>query len=62
VPPWADPEHPFADDLRRKDFFGWASLNENDVVAPDFIDEYERICRAAAPLIQFLCGALTLPY
>ena len=23
---WADPEHPFADDLRRKDFFGWARL------------------------------------
>jgi uncharacterized protein (TIGR02453 family) len=62
VPPWADPEHPFADDLKRKDFFGWASLSESEVVAPDFIDEYTRICRAAAPLTQFLCGALAVPY
>ena len=33
VPPWADREHPFADDLKRKDFFGWAGLTEDDVVA-----------------------------
>ena len=25
VPSWADAEHPLADDLKRKDFFGWAS-------------------------------------
>src|SRR5919198_1163641 len=47
-----------ADDLRRKDFFGGARLSESDVVAPDFVDEYARICRAAAPLMQFLCDAL----
>ena len=35
---------------------------EDDVVAPGFIDEYERICRAAAPLLPFLCGALDVPY
>ena len=62
VPPWADPEHPFADDLKRKDFFGWARLSESDVLAPDFVDEYARICRAAAPLMQFLCDALDVPY
>jgi uncharacterized protein (TIGR02453 family) len=62
VPSWADPEHPFADDLRRKDFFGWAHLTESDVIAPGFVDEYARICRAAAPLMEFLCGALEVPY
>jgi uncharacterized protein (TIGR02453 family) len=62
VPPWADREHPFADDLRRKDFFGWARLSASDVVAPGFIDEYELLCRAAAPLQQFLCTALEVPY
>jgi hypothetical protein len=46
----------------RKDFFGWSSLSESDVVAPDFIDEYTRICRAAAPLTQFVCDALAVPY
>ena len=62
VPSWADPEHPLADDLRRKDFFASARLNESDVVVPGFVDEYARICRAAAPLMQFLCDALAVPY
>jgi uncharacterized protein (TIGR02453 family) len=62
VPPWADAEHPFADDLKRKDFFGWATLSENDVVAAGFVDRYARICRSAAPLMQFLCDALEVPY
>jgi uncharacterized protein (TIGR02453 family) len=62
VPSWADPEHPFADDLRRKDFFGWARLDEADVVAPGFVDGYARICRTATPLMRFLCGALDVPY
>ena len=62
VPPWADPGHPFADDLKRKDFFGWARLEESDVVAPGFVDEYARICRAAAPLQELLCDALEVPY
>jgi uncharacterized protein (TIGR02453 family) len=62
VPPWADAEHPFADDLRRKDFFGWARLSEDDVLAPGLLDEYAGICRAAAPLMTFLCDALEVPY
>ena len=62
VPPWADAEHPFADDLKRKTFFGWATLSEDDVVAPGFLDEYARICLAAAPLMQFLCDALDVEY
>ena len=62
VPSWADPDHPFADDLKRKDFFGSTRLSENDVIAPGFLHEYARICQAAAPLMQLLCNALTLPY
>jgi uncharacterized protein (TIGR02453 family) len=62
VPSWADPEHPFAEDLKRKDFYGWARLSEEDVLAPGFVDEYAGICRAAAPLMQFLCEALDVPF
>jgi uncharacterized protein (TIGR02453 family) len=62
VPRWADADHPFADDLKRKDYFGWARLNESDVVAPGFVDEYARICRGVAPLMSFLCDALDVPY
>jgi uncharacterized protein (TIGR02453 family) len=62
VPPWANPEHRFAEDLRRKDFFGWARLSKDDVVAADFVDEYARLCRAAAPLMRFLCDSVEVPY
>jgi uncharacterized protein (TIGR02453 family) len=62
VPPWADPGHRFADDLKRKDFFAWARLGEYDVVAPGFADDYAGICRSVAPLMQFLCDALEVPY
>jgi uncharacterized protein (TIGR02453 family) len=62
VPSWVDPEHPFADDLRRKDFFASTRLSEGDVLSSGFIDEYARLCRAAAPLMQFLCEALAVPY
>jgi len=62
VPSWADAEHELADDLKRKDFFGSARLSGSDVVAPGFVDEYARICRAAAPLMQFLCDAVDVPY
>jgi uncharacterized protein (TIGR02453 family) len=62
VPPWADADHPFADDLKRKDFYAWARLREEEVVAPGFVDEYARICRGVAPLMEFLCDALEVPY
>jgi uncharacterized protein (TIGR02453 family) len=62
VPSWADRDHALADDLRRKDFFGSTRLNRSDVVAPGFVDEYTRICKAVAPLQQFLCDALDVPY
>ena len=62
IPSWADADHPFADDLKRKSFFGWARLSPDDVVAPGFVDEYARVCRGAAPLMRFLCEALEVPY
>ena len=62
VPSWADPDHPYADDLKRKDYFAWARLSDDEVVAPGFVDEYARICRTATPLMQFLCDALDVPY
>ncbi|SRR6266511_1489243 len=62
VPPWADAQHPLADDLKRKDFFGSTRLTEEAVLAPGFVEEYARICRAAAPLMHFLCDALEVPW
>ena len=50
VPSWADVDHRYADDLRRKDFFGSTRI-DRDVLAPGFVAEYARVCRAAAPLV-----------
>jgi uncharacterized protein (TIGR02453 family) len=62
VPSWADPDHPFADDLKRKDFFASTRLSLSDVVAPGLVDEYARLCQAAAPFTHLLCDALAVPY
>jgi uncharacterized protein (TIGR02453 family) len=62
VPSWADLGHPFADDLKRKDFFASARLSRSDAIAPGLVDEYARICRAAAPFMHFLCDALAVSY
>ena len=57
-----DPEHPFVDDLKRKDFFGWTKLTEEQATAPGFLAEYERLCKGVFPLVQFLCEAVDAPY
>ena len=62
VPPWADADHPFSDDLKRKDFYGSTPLDEDEVTAPGFVDRYAQLCRDASPLVRFLCEALELPY
>jgi uncharacterized protein (TIGR02453 family) len=62
VPSGFDKEHEFADDLRRKGFFGWATLSEESALAPDFLDRYTGVCEAGAPLMRFLCDALGLEF
>jgi uncharacterized protein (TIGR02453 family) len=62
VPTGFDKEHPHAEDLKRKDFFGWISLDEDAATAPDFLDRYTRVCESAAPLMRFLCRALEVAY
>jgi uncharacterized protein (TIGR02453 family) len=62
APAGFDPDHPEIEDIKRKDFYGWKSFEERDARAPGFIDEYARTCRAAAPLMRFLCDATGVPY
>jgi len=57
-----DPEHPLIDDLKRKDFFGLATIGQKTATSPGFLDEYERLCRAGGPLMQFLCKAVGVEY
>jgi uncharacterized protein (TIGR02453 family) len=57
-----DPEHPMIVDLKRKDFIGVATLTEQAVLAPGFVEEYARLCQDAVPLMRFLCGAVEVPF
>lgn len=57
-----DPDHPFVDDLRRKDFMATIQLSDEAVLASDFPSEFLRGCRLAAPFVGFLCEGLDLPF
>jgi uncharacterized protein (TIGR02453 family) len=62
VPSGFDKEHPHAEDLKRKDYFASVRLSQDAPTAPGFLDHYTRVCESTAPLMRFLCGALSLPY
>jgi uncharacterized protein (TIGR02453 family) len=57
-----DPEHPLVDDLRRTSFTSSTSFTQRDACAPDFPARFAEACRAKAPLVAFLSGALGLPF
>jgi uncharacterized protein (TIGR02453 family) len=57
-----DAEHPFVEDLKRKDFYTMSKFSDRDVCAPDFMDGYLDACGNAAPLVQFLTKALGLAW
>jgi uncharacterized protein (TIGR02453 family) len=62
APKGYDEDHPLIEDLKRKDFIASARLTQAQVVADDFIDTFEAMCRAAAPYVRFLCGAVDVPF
>ena len=57
-----DLDHPLIDDIKRKDFTASAELTEDDVVADGFVDEVAARCRASAPFVEWLCGAVGVPF
>ena len=61
-PPGFDAEHPFIEDLKRKDFVAMAGFSEKDACAPDFLDRFAGVCEAAAPLMKFLTTAVGLKW
>jgi len=62
APAGIDPEHPLIEDLRRKDFMGVTGLTRKAVMGPGFMDEFVEGCRAATPLVRYLCKALDIPF
>ncbi|MCI0524198.1 MAG: DUF2461 domain-containing protein [Acidobacteria bacterium] len=58
LPKQYDPDHPFADDLRRKDFIAVAYFSERQVCAKDFIERFDAVCQASNGLLEFLAKAV----
>lgn len=57
-----DAEHPFVDDLKRKEFYVMTEFTDRQVLAPGFLDRYLKACQSAGPLVRFLAKAVGLPW
>lgn len=55
-------DHPFIDDLKRKDFIAVQNLKVSSVYAKDFDTSTAKLFKAAAPLVKFICDADDLPF
>lgn len=57
-----DADHPYIDDLKRKDFIASTRLSQKSITSEGFVDEFAKMCRAATPFMRFLCEAVGVPF
>ena len=57
-----DAEHPFVEDLKRKDHIAAVWFEEEEATAPEFLEDFADACRAASPFMEFLTTAVGLPF
>ena len=62
VPQGFPPDHPFGEDLKRKDFYIGTSFTDKQVLAPDFLSQVAAAWAQAGPLVKFTCKALDLAF
>ncbi|MBO0858858.1 MAG: TIGR02453 family protein [Chloracidobacterium sp.] len=62
LPKQYDPRHPFAEDLKRKDFIAISYFSEKQACARDFIERFDNISRVAAPYLGFIIKAVGLKW
>jgi uncharacterized protein (TIGR02453 family) len=62
VPAGFDPNHRYAVDLRRKDFYAFHHFADSVVARPGFLDEFDAACRDLEPLNEFLARATGVPW
>jgi uncharacterized protein (TIGR02453 family) len=53
-------DHPFIEDLKRKDLYTMVSFTDAQVCSSDFLEQYVAACTYAAPLVGFVSKALSL--
>ena len=57
-----DANHPFVEDLKRKDFISSVRLSDREVTSPRFLSGFVAKCGKMSPLPKFLAAALELPW
>ena len=57
-----DADHPFIEDLKRKDFVSSVRLTDREVTGPRFLSGFVAQCAKMSPLPRFLSAALELPW
>ncbi len=62
MPRGFDPEHPLAEDIKRKDFVVIHEFNKSRATQEGFLDYYISMCRKLAPFVDYLCAALDLEF
>ncbi len=57
-----DRNHPFVEDLKRKDFIATASFTDAQVLGPRFLDRFTTAGKSLDPLNKFIAEAMSLPW
>ena len=57
-----DADHPFIEDLKRKDMVGMSSYSEREITSEELLKNFGDRCKGASGLVAFLCGATDLPF
>jgi uncharacterized protein (TIGR02453 family) len=57
-----DPKHPFAEDLKFKDYVASVGLTEKQICSDKFIRDFVNACKTTVPLVEFTTAALGLKY
>lgn len=57
-----DPGHGLIADLQRKDFAAAGRLTQSEITSDDFLDSIVDRCHRGAPLLEFLCRAVGVPF
>jgi len=55
-------DHPFIEDLKRKDFIASTRLSQKLVTSNEFLEVFTDNCKRAVPFMRFLCEAVGVPF
>ena len=57
-----DPDHPYVEDLKRRDFTAGARLTQRQVTGEDFLAGFTAMSKTAAPFLRYLSSAVGVSF